>query len=59
MVNDKDIADIWDSIRSIRADIDKLKKADEAVNADFLARSYTSIVEKLEVMQKDLDTIRR
>lgn len=59
MVNDKDIADLWDVIRSIRTDIDKLKKVDESANIDFLLRSYNSITEKLEVMQKDLDTLKR
>lgn len=58
-MTEKDIADIWDAIRSIRLDIDKLRKANETVNADFLARSYTSIVEKLEVVQKDIDTLKR
>lgn len=59
MANDKDLQDIWDSIRSIRTDIEKLKKIDEAVNVEFLLRSYQSITERLDVMQKDLDTLKR
>lgn len=59
MVNDKDLQDIWDSIRSIRTDIEKLKKIDEAVNVEFLLRSYQSITERLDVMQKDLDTLKK
>ena len=51
MVTDKDLSDVWDAIRSIRTDIEKLKKTDEAANIDFLQRSYTSIVERLDVMR--------
>jgi uncharacterized protein YlzI (FlbEa/FlbD family) len=58
MVVDKDLNDIWDAIRSIRKDIDLLQKADQAINADFLKRSYDSIIERLEEMQKDIDTFK-
>lgn len=51
--------DIWEAIRSIRVDIAKLKKADEDINAEFLIRSYNSIIEKLELMQKDIDSIKK
>jgi hypothetical protein len=54
----KDILDIWDAIRSIREDIEKLKKADQEINPDFLMRSYNSIVERLDAMQKDVDTFK-
>ncbi len=58
MVTDKDLMDIWDAIRSIRTDVDRLRKADQAINAEFLIRSYNSVVERLDAMQKDLDTIK-
>jgi len=54
----KDILDLWDAIRSIREDIEKLKKADQEINPDFLMRSYNSIVERLDAMQKDVDTFK-
>ncbi len=54
----KDILDLWDAVRSIREDIEKLKKADQEINAEFLMRSYNSIVERLDVMQKDVDTVK-
>lgn len=59
MVTDKDISDIWDAIRSIRTDIELLKKTDEAANIDFLQRSYTSIVERLDMMQQDIDALKK
>ena len=59
MVTDKDISDIWDVIRSIRTDIDKLKKTDEAANIDFLQRSYTSIIERLDMMEQDIDALKK
>ena len=59
MVTDKDISDVWDAIRSIRTDIELLKKTDEAANIDFLQRSYTSIVERLDMMQQDIDALKK
>jgi hypothetical protein len=58
MVNNKDITDLWDVVRSLREDIRKLQEADTAMNADFLRRSYESVVERLDTMQKDLDTLK-
>lgn len=58
MVNDKDMSDIWDAIRTMRKDISDLKQKDIEMNADYLHRSYQSIVEKLEVIQKDVDTLK-
>lgn len=55
----KDIMDIWDAIRSIREDIEKLKKADTEINSDFLNRSYQSVAERLDIMQKDIDTLKK
>lgn len=51
--------DIWEAIRSIRVEIANLKKADEAINADYLLRSYNSIIERLELMQKDIDSVKK
>lgn len=59
MVTDKDLSDVWDAIRSIRTDIELLKKTDEAANIDFLQRSYTSIVERLDMMQQDIDALKK
>lgn len=58
MPADKDLDDLWDAIRSIRKDIDALQKADQAINADFLQRSYNSVIEKLELIQKDVDDVK-
>lgn len=54
----KDIMDLWDVVRSLREDVKKLQQADTAMNADFLRRSYESVIEKLEMMQKEIDTIK-
>lgn len=54
----KDILDLWDAIRMIRDDIESLKQKDIEINADFLHRSYQSIIEKLDVIQKDVDTLK-
>ena len=59
MVTDKDISDIWDAIRSIRTDIELLKKTDEGANIDFLQRSYTSIIERLDMMEQDIDALKK
>lgn len=58
MVNDKDMTDVWDAIRTIRKDIADLKQKDIEMNAEYLHRSYQSIVEKLEILQKDVDTLK-
>lgn len=55
----KDISDLWDAVKTMREDIKSLKKADETINADFLMRSYNSIVERLDVIQKDLDNLKQ
>ena len=54
----KDILDIWDAIRQIREDLKKLQDADRNINIEFLSRSYDSVVEKLELIQKDVDTLK-
>lgn len=55
---DKDISDIWDAIRAMRKDIADLKQKDIEINADYLYRSYESLTEKLEIIQKDVDTFK-
>lgn len=54
----KDILDIWEAIRQMRADIKALQDASRDMNTEFLNRSYASIVERLDEMQKDVDTIK-
>lgn len=55
----KDILDIWDAIRSIRDDIAKIKDQNMPGSIDFLNRSYSSIIERLEAMQKDFDSLKK
>jgi|GEM_PF-4964352 len=54
----KDILDLWDAVRMIREDIETLKQKDIEINADFLHRSYQSISERLDIIQKDIDTLK-
>lgn len=57
MVN-KEMLDVWEAIRAIRNDVKQLQDTDKAMNLSFLNRSYDSIVERLDVLQREIEALK-